>query len=207
MFDDNSDDAARPRHRRAQAAPDRVPGRHPQGSDPLARDPLRLYRLFLPRAANSRPSLSIFRCCSLWLGVSLDLGDHLVTMGLLYDRGISGWVGPMITPKIGHRGISIAGLRHRFRLACWWRRRRSTPATSGVLPFACAAMLWGHYWDASNCMTIPTVVARPEYRGTASGFAYMFVKAAVLFGHLPVPLPVHRHRPGQCHAVRGRSFR
>jgi hypothetical protein len=45
-----------------------------------------------------------------------------------------------------------------------------------ILPFAAAAMLWGHYWDASNCMTIPTVVARPEYRGTASGFAYMFVK-------------------------------
>jgi hypothetical protein len=45
-----------------------------------------------------------------------------------------------------------------------------------ILPFAAAAMLWGHYWDASNCMTIPTVVAKPEYRGTASGFAYMFVK-------------------------------
>jgi hypothetical protein len=44
------------------------------------------------------------------------------------------------------------------------------------LPIAAAAMLWGHYWDASNCMTIPTVVAKPEYRGTASGFAYMFVK-------------------------------
>jgi Na+/melibiose symporter-like transporter len=27
-------------------------------------------------------------------------------------------------------------------------------------------------------MTIPTVVARPEYRGTASGFSYMFVKLA-----------------------------
>jgi hypothetical protein len=39
-----------------------------------------------------------------------------------------------------------------------------------------AAMLWGHYWDASNCMTIPTVVAKLDYRGTASGFAYMFVK-------------------------------
>jgi hypothetical protein len=37
-------------------------------------------------------------------------------------------------------------------------------------------VLWGHYWDASNCMTIPTMVAKPEYRGTASGFAYMFVK-------------------------------
>ncbi len=45
-----------------------------------------------------------------------------------------------------------------------------------LLPFVAAAMLWGHYWDASNCMTIPTVVAKPEYRGTASGFAYMFVK-------------------------------
>ena len=45
-----------------------------------------------------------------------------------------------------------------------------------ILPFAAAAMLWGHYWDASNCMTIPTMVARPQYRGTASGFAYMFVK-------------------------------
>ena len=45
-----------------------------------------------------------------------------------------------------------------------------------VLPFAAAAMLWGHYWDASNCMTIPSVVAKPRYRGTASGFAYMFVK-------------------------------
>ena len=47
---------------------------------------------------------------------------------------------------------------------------------SGFLPFVAAAMLWGHYWAASNCMTIPTVVAKPEYRGTASGFAYMFVK-------------------------------
>jgi hypothetical protein len=25
-------------------------------------------------------------------------------------------------------------------------------------------------------MTIPSLVAKPEYRGTASGFAYMFVK-------------------------------
>jgi hypothetical protein len=45
-----------------------------------------------------------------------------------------------------------------------------------VLPFAAAAMLWGHCWDASNCMTIPAVVAKPEYRGTASGSAYMFGK-------------------------------
>ena len=35
-----------------------------QGPDPLARHALRLDCLFLPRAASSRPSLSICRCCS-----------------------------------------------------------------------------------------------------------------------------------------------
>ena len=97
-------------------------------------------------------------------------------MGLYVIAAISGWVGPLLTPKIGHRGISIAG----FGIVLV-----SLIVAAGalytnhviVLPFAAAAMLWGHYWDASNCMTIPTVVARPEYRGTASGFAYMFVKA------------------------------
>jgi len=37
-------------------------------------------------------------------------------------------------------------------------------------------MLWGHYWDAENLVTIPATVARPEYRGTATGFAYIFVE-------------------------------
>jgi MFS family permease len=63
------------------------------------------------------------------VGVSSVLGTDLVTMALYVVAAISGWVGPLLTPKIGHRGI-----------------------------------------------TIPTVVAKPEYRGTASGFAYMFVK-------------------------------
>lgn len=110
------------------------------------------------------------------VGVSTVLGNDLVTMGLYVIAAISGWVGPLLTPKIGHRGISIAG----FGIVLV-----SLIVAAGalytnhvmVLPFAAAAMLWGHYWDASNCMTIPTVVARPEYRGTASGFAYMFVKA------------------------------
>jgi hypothetical protein len=45
-----------------------------------------------------------------------------------------------------------------------------------TLAFAAAAMLWEHYWDAENVVTIPAMVARPEYRGTATGFAFMFVK-------------------------------
>jgi MFS family permease len=109
------------------------------------------------------------------VGVSSVLGTDLVTMALFVIAGISGWVGPMITPKIGQRGISIAG----FAIVLVSLLVAAGALYTGntlILPFAAAAMLWGHYWDASNCMTIPTVVAKPEYRGTASGFAYMFVK-------------------------------
>ena len=103
------------------------------------------------------------------------LGTNLVTMALYVIAAISGWVGPLITPEIGQRGIGIAGsasCSSSLLVAAWALYAGHTT----VLPFAAAAMLWGHYWDASNCMTIPTVVAKPEYRGTASGFAYMFVK-------------------------------
>ncbi len=109
------------------------------------------------------------------LGVSSILGTDLVTMGLYVIAAISGWVGPLLTPRIGHRGIGIAGFGIVLvsLLVAAWAIWSGHP---GLLPFVAAAMLWGHYWDASNCMTIPTLVARPEYRGTASGFAYMFVK-------------------------------
>jgi MFS family permease len=109
------------------------------------------------------------------VGVSTILGTNLVTMALYVFAAISGWVGPMITPKIGHRGIGIAGFSIVFvsLLVAAWALYAGHVA---LLPYVAAAMLWGHYWDASNCMTIPTVVAKPEYRGTASGFAYMFVK-------------------------------
>jgi MFS family permease len=109
------------------------------------------------------------------VGVSSILGTDLVTMLLYIIAAISGWVGPMITPKIGHRGIGIAGfgiVLVSLLVAAWALYTHTT----WVLPYAAAAMLWGHYWDASNSMTIPSVVAKPQYRGTASGFAYMFVK-------------------------------
>ena len=109
------------------------------------------------------------------VGVSSVIGNNFALMGLYSFAAVSGWVGPLLTPKIGHRGISIWGFSIvlvALLVAAWaiWTGHTL------VLPFAAAAMLWGHYWDASNCMTIPTMVARPEYRGTASGFAYMFVK-------------------------------
>jgi MFS family permease len=109
------------------------------------------------------------------VGVSSVLGTTLVTMALYVIAAISGWVGPLLTPKIGHRGISIAGFGIVF-LSLLVAAGALYTGNKVVLPFAAAAMLWGHYWDASNCMTIPSMVAKPEYRGTASGFAYMFVK-------------------------------
>jgi MFS family permease len=120
------------------------------------------------------------------VGVSGVLGTDLVTMALYCLAAVSGWVGPLLTPKIGHRGISIAGfgiVLVSLLVAAWALYTGHTY----VLPFAAAAMLWGHYWDASNCMTIPTLVARPEYRGTASGFAYTFVKLASFLAILLFP--------------------
>jgi len=126
------------------------------------------------------------------VGVSTILGNDLVTMALYSFAAISGWIGPLLTPKIGHRGISIAGFSIVLVSLLIAAGALYTGQTM-ILPFAAAAMLWGHYWDASNCMTIPTLVAKPEFRGTASGFAYMFVKLPsflaiflfpVLFGYI-----------------------
>jgi MFS family permease len=109
------------------------------------------------------------------VGVSGVLGTTLVTLALYIVAAISGWVGPLITPRIGQRGLSIAG----FSIVLLALLVAAAALYTGhvwILPFAAAAMLWGHYWDAENVVTIPSVVARPEYRGTATGFAYVFVK-------------------------------
>ncbi len=111
----------------------------------------------------------------LMVGVSSILGTDLVQIALYCVAAVAGWVGPLLTPKIGQRGIGIAGfgiVLVSLLVAAW----ALYTGTTWILPYVAATMLWGHYWDASNCMTIPTVVAKPEYRGTASGFAYMFVK-------------------------------
>ena len=109
------------------------------------------------------------------VGVSGVLGTNLVTLALYIIAAISGWVGPLITPRIGQRGLSIAG----FSLVLVALLVAAAALYTGhveILPFAAAVMLWGHYWDAENVVTIPAMVARPEYRGTATGFAYVFVK-------------------------------
>jgi MFS family permease len=109
------------------------------------------------------------------VGVSGVLGTNLVTLGLYIIAAISGWVGPQITPRIGQRGLSIAGFAI-VLVALQVAAAALYTDRVGILPLAAAAMLWGHYWDAENVVTIPAMVAKPEYRGTATGFAYIFVK-------------------------------
>ena len=88
---------------------------------------------------------------------------------------ISGWVGPQITPVIGQRKLSIWGFSIVLVSLIVAAIAISTN-TLVLLPFVAAAMLWGHYWDAENVMTIPSMVAPAKYRGTASGISYVFVK-------------------------------
>jgi MFS family permease len=109
------------------------------------------------------------------LGVSSHLGVALVTLGLYVIAAISGYVGPLITPKIGQRRLSIYG----FSIVLVSLVAAAIAIYANdllLLPFAAAAMLWGHYWSSENVMTIPSMVAKPAFRGTASGVAYVFVK-------------------------------
>jgi MFS family permease len=113
----------------------------------------------------------------LMVGVSSILGNDLILMALYTLAAIAGWVAPMITPKVGQRGIGMLGFGTVLvsLLVCAGALYIGHPI---ILPFAAAFLMCGQYCAASNCMTIPTMVAKPEYRGTASGFSYMFVKAA-----------------------------
>ena len=109
------------------------------------------------------------------VGVSGIFGTDLVLIGLSLVAAVAGWIGPLLTPRIGQRGLSISGFSIVFisLLVAAFALHTNNLI---LLPIAAATMMWGHNWDAQNCVTIPAMVARPEYRGTATGFAYMFVK-------------------------------
>jgi MFS family permease len=111
------------------------------------------------------------------VGVSSIIGTDLILIPLYCIGAISAWVLPEITPRIGQRGVGMFGFG-----TVWVALLLAAFALySGhvqILPFAAAVFMIGQYPAASNCMTIPSLVAKPEYRGTASGFSYMWVKLA-----------------------------
>ncbi len=109
------------------------------------------------------------------VGVSGTLGTDLVSIALFSLAAVSAFVGPLILPRIGQRGLSIAG----FSITLAGLLLAALALALGarlLLPLACAVMLWGHYWDAENVVTVASVVAGPAYRGLATGIAYLCVK-------------------------------
>lgn len=147
----------------------------------IARDPIRLratvFGWIACAAEGSEFSTFGFYLPVLFVlvGVSGLLGTNLVLIGLNLVSVAAGWIGPLLTPRLGQRGLSIWGFSIVFvsLLAAAYALHTGNLV---LLPIAAATMVWGHSWDAQNCVTIPAMVARPEYRGTATGFAYMFVK-------------------------------
>ncbi len=135
------------------------------------------------------------------VGVSTILGNNLVTMALFSFAAVSGWVGPLLTPKIGHRGIGIAGFS--IVLVSLLDRRRGTLHRPQVHPavrrgrHAVGALLGCvELHDDSNHGGEARI---PRHR---ERLCLHVRQAAVLPRDLPVPVAVRGDRPGQCHVAR-----
>jgi MFS family permease len=108
-------------------------------------------------------------------GVSGIGATNFLTGGIYIIATVSGFIAPLMLARIGHRGVASWGFGIVFvsllaaalflQLRWLW-----------LVPIAAAVLMWGHYWAASNGMTIASMVAPTRYKGTASGFGYMYVK-------------------------------
>jgi MFS family permease len=115
------------------------------------------------------------------LGVSGILATNFLTAGIYIVAIISGTVGPMIVHRIGQKHLSQYG----FGIVLVSLIVAGAAISANVLwlvPIAAAAMMWGHYWDAENVMTIPSMVAAPSHKGIASGFGYIHNKLPAFLG-------------------------
>jgi predicted MFS family arabinose efflux permease len=115
------------------------------------------------------------------VGVSSIIGTSLMTGVIWVIAGVAAWVGPAVLPRLGHRGVGIAGFSTvivGLSIAAYGLYNNHPY----VLPLAAAIMMWGHIWAVTNPLTIATVVSRAEYRGVAGGFTYVFNKVAVFMG-------------------------
>lgn len=129
-------------------------------------------------------------------GVSGITATNFLTAGIYVIATIGGFTAPLATPKIGHKGVARVGYGLAFVsliLAAIFLQVNWKP----LVPLAAAGLMFGHYWDASNGMTIASMVAPSRYRATASGFGYIFVKLAsfvaifffpIMFTALGVPM-------------------
>lgn len=115
------------------------------------------------------------------------LGTNIVTALIFCLATVSGYVAPLMLKRIGHRGVSMWGFGLAFCGLILGGLAIQFDWKILIVVGACILM-WGHYWDASNGMTIASMVAPTRFRATASGFGYIFVKAASFFGAFVFPL-------------------
>jgi MFS family permease len=114
-------------------------------------------------------------------------GTNLVTALIFCLATVSGYVAPLMLPRIGHRGVAMWGFGLAFVGLILGGFAIQNDWKILIVVGACILM-WGHYWDASNGMTIASMVAPTRFRATAAGFGYVFVKAAAFFGAFVFPL-------------------
>ncbi len=128
------------------------------------------------------------------VGVSSILGNNLVTMALFSFAAVSGWVGPLLTPKIGHRGIGIAGF--------------SIVLVSLLVAAAVRAAVRRGRHAVGPLLECLELHDHPDHGGETpvprhrERFCLYVCQIAVVPGDLPVPVAVRGDRPGQRHAVR-----
>lgn len=115
------------------------------------------------------------------------VGTNLVTAGIYVLATIAGFVAPLMLPRIGHRGVAMWGYGMAFVGLVVGAFALKADLKVLIVVAACVLM-WGHYWDASNGMTITSMVAPPRFKATASGFGYVFVKGASFFAAFAFPL-------------------
>lgn len=126
-------------------------------------------------------------------------GTNLVTAGIFCLATVSGYIAPLMLKRIGHKGVAMWGFGLAFiglMIGALSLHNIASAEAAGASPLfwqillvvgACVLM-WGHYWDASNGMTITSMAAPPRFKATASGFGYMFVKGASFFGAFVFPV-------------------
>lgn len=114
------------------------------------------------------------------------IGTNLVTAGIFSLATISGFLAPVMIHRTGHRGVARWGFGLAF-IGLLLGALGFATNTSWIIIVGAAVLMWGHYWDASNGMTIASLVAPSRFKGTASGFGYIFVKGASFFGAFVFP--------------------
>lgn len=112
-------------------------------------------------------------------------GTNLVTALIYVLATISGFIAPLMLARIGHRGVAMWGYGLAFLDLVIGAYALGHDIKWLIVIGACTLM-WGHYWDASNGMTIVSMVAPSRFKATASG--YTFVKAASFFGAFIFPV-------------------